>query len=65
MMMNKNFVRIEADDIWLKGPQWVVDKILATIPNTATYISVDVDVLDPGFTSGTGTQEPGGFYRES
>lgn len=58
----QNFVRIEADDIWLKGPQWVVDKILATIPkDTATYISVDVDVLDPGFTSGTGTQEPGGF----
>ena len=39
-----------------------MNKILKTIPkDTPTYISVDVDVLDPGFTSGTGTQEPGGW----
>ncbi|KAK6202249.1 arginase family-domain-containing protein [Scheffersomyces amazonensis] len=59
---SQHFERIEADDIWIKGPQYVVDKILNTIPkDTPTYISVDVDVLDPGFTSGTGTQEPGGW----
>lgn len=58
----QDFVRIEADDIWLKGPEYVLNKILKTIPkDTPTYISVDVDVLDPGFTSGTGTQEPGGW----
>ncbi|RCK57326.1 Guanidinobutyrase [Candida viswanathii] len=58
----QDFVRIGADDIWLKGPEYVVNKILKTIPkDTPTYISVDVDVLDPGFTSGTGTQEPGGW----
>ncbi|KAK6458714.1 agmatine ureohydrolase [Scheffersomyces xylosifermentans] len=59
---SQHFIRIDADDIWLKGPQYVVQKILDTIPaDTPTYISVDVDVLDPGFTSGTGTQEPGGW----
>ena len=29
--------------------------------NTPTYISVDIDVLDPGFASGTGTMESGGW----
>lgn len=58
----QNWVRIEADDIWLKGPQYVVDKILETIPkDSPTYLSVDIDVLDPGFASGTGTQESGGW----
>ncbi|CAK9440141.1 uncharacterized protein LODBEIA_P42410 [Lodderomyces beijingensis] len=59
---SQNWLRIEADDIWLKGPQYVVDQILKTIPkDTPTYLSVDVDVLDPGFTPGTGTQEAGGW----
>lgn len=58
----QHFVRINADDIWLDGVQSVVDRILHTVPaDTPTYISVDIDVLDPGFGSGTGTQEPGGW----
>jgi agmatinase len=58
----QNFVRIYADDIWIDGVQSVIAKINATIPaDTPTYISVDIDVLDPGFGSGTGTQEPGGW----
>jgi len=27
----------------------------------ALYVSVDIDVLDPGFAPGTGTPEPGGM----
>lgn len=58
----QNFLRIYADDIWVDGVQSVIAKINATIPpDTPTYISVDIDVLDPGFGSGTGTQEPGGW----
>lgn len=58
----QNFQRIYADDIWVEGVKYVVDKILKTIPkDTPTYLSVDIDVLDPGFGSGTGTQEPGGW----
>ncbi|EGW30632.1 uncharacterized protein SPAPADRAFT_63460 [Spathaspora passalidarum NRRL Y-27907] len=59
---SQDFLRIEADDIWLKGVDYVVKKIMDTVPkHTATYISVDIDVLDPGFAAGTGTQEPGGW----
>lgn len=58
----QHWVRITGDDIWLKGPQYVIDQILKTVPkDTPTYVSVDIDVLDPGFGSGTGTQEPGGW----
>lgn len=58
----QNFERIYADDIWVDGVKAVVKKILDTIPaDSPTYLSVDIDVLDPGFGSGTGTQEPGGW----
>ncbi|OBA19584.1 Arginase/deacetylase [Metschnikowia bicuspidata var. bicuspidata NRRL YB-4993] len=58
----QHWTRISADDIWIDGVQSVIDRILATVPeNSPTYISVDIDVLDPGFGSGTGTQEPGGW----
>ncbi|KAF6072306.1 Arginase family protein [Candida albicans] len=30
-------------------------------PNIPTYISVDIDVLDPAYAPGTGTMEAGGF----
>lgn len=59
---SQSFTRIYADDIWVKGAQYVIDTILDTVPqDSPTYISVDIDVLDPGFGSGTGTQEPGGW----
>lgn len=58
----QHFTRITADEIWLKGAQYVINKIYEVVPkNTPTYISIDIDVLDPGFGSGTGTQEPGGW----
>lgn len=58
----QNWTRIFADDIWVLGVQSVIKRILQVIPkDTPTYISVDIDVLDPGFGSGTGTQEPGGW----
>lgn len=58
----QDFTRIYADDIWLKGPKYVINKILERIPkDTPTYLSIDIDVLDPGFGSGTGTQEAGGW----
>lgn len=58
----QNFTRITADDIWVKGVKHVVDTIMDCIPSdTPTYLSIDIDVLDPAFGSGTGTQEPGGW----
>ncbi|KAM9928859.1 hypothetical protein OXX80_009876 [Metschnikowia pulcherrima] len=58
----QHWTRISADEIWIEGVHSVIRKILDRIPeNSPTYISVDIDVLDPGFGSGTGTQEPGGW----
>jgi agmatinase len=41
------------------------DQILAEIRHRVeswpVYVSVDIDVLDPGFAPGTGTPEPGGL----
>ncbi|PIS50230.1 agmatinase [Candidozyma auris] len=58
----QGWLRISADDVWLQGADHVIKQILKRIPkNSPTYISVDIDVLDPAFASGTGTQEPGGW----
>lgn len=36
------------------------DKLIAEIGNKPVYVTIDLDVLDPGIFQGTGTQEPGG-----
>ena len=43
------------------GIRAVMDAALAVIGQGPTFISVDVDVLDPAFAPGTGTPEPGGM----
>ncbi len=43
------------------GIREVVERALAHVGHGATYITVDVDVLDPAFAPGTGTPEPGGM----
>ncbi len=50
---------IEADG-WDK----VMKKVLAEASDGPEYlyVSLDIDVLDPAFTPGTGTPEPGGLY---
>lgn len=58
----QHWTRVYADDIWVEGVKYVINQILETVPkDSPTYISVDIDVLDPGFGLGTGTQEPGGW----
>lgn len=58
----QGFFRIEADDIDFLSPQGIADLILQRIGTSIpTYISVDIDVLDPGLAPGTGTPEPGGW----
>lgn len=59
---SQNWVRIEADDIDDMGTRGVVDSIMRTLgTEDPVYLSVDIDVLDPGFAPGTGTPEPGGW----
>jgi agmatinase len=43
------------------GIDEVVERALAHIGPGPTYVTVDVDVLDPAFAPGTGTPEPGGM----
>lgn len=59
---SQGFKRIDADEVWLKGVDYVVETILSRISeDSPVFISVDIDVLDPGFAPGTGTIEPGGL----
>lgn len=50
-------------EIWERGLAAVMDDAVAeALEGTdAIYLSVDIDVLDPGFAPGTGTPEPGGL----
>ena len=58
----QGFLRITADDIDDIGTKGVVDAILRrTGTERPVYLSVDIDVIDPGLCPGTGTPEPGGW----
>ena len=43
------------------GIEEVVGRAIAVAGDGPTFISVDIDVLDPAFAPGTGTPEPGGM----
>lgn len=59
----QGFLRIEADDIDdLGGPKGVIEAIMKRMgTEVPVYLSVDIDVIDPGLAPGTGTPEPGGW----
>lgn len=50
-------------EIWERGIHAVIEDAVAEALDGAEflYVSVDIDVLDPGFAPGTGTPEPGGM----
>ncbi len=51
------------DEIWERGIKAVMADAVAEALDGADrlYLSIDIDVLDPGFAPGTGTPEPGGM----
>jgi agmatinase len=58
----QGFLRISSDDIDDLGAAGIVDAIMQRIgTKRPVYLSVDIDVLDPGLAPGTGTPEPGGW----
>lgn len=58
----QGFLQIEADDIDRMGVDGIVDTIMNRMgTKIPVYLSVDIDVIDPGFAPGTGTPEPGGW----
>jgi agmatinase len=48
-------------DVRERGLHEVLEDALRVIGNGPTFITVDIDVLDPAFAPGTGTPEPGGL----
>jgi agmatinase len=50
-----------AHDVRELGIEEVVGRTLGIVGDGHCFLSVDVDVLDPGFAPGTGTPEPGGL----
>jgi agmatinase len=50
-------------EVWQRGMAAVIEDAVAEALDGADnlYVSVDIDVLDPGFAPGTGTPEPGGM----
>jgi agmatinase len=50
-----------ADWVHEHGPQAVADRILQIVGEHPTYLTFDIDCLDPAFAPGTGTPVPGGL----
>jgi agmatinase len=50
-----------AHDVRGRGIEAVVEEAIGIVGDGATFLSIDVDVLDPAFAPGTGTPEPGGL----
>jgi agmatinase len=48
-------------DVRKQGIDAVVERALEIAGDRPTFLTVDVDVLDPAFAPGTGTPEPGGM----
>jgi agmatinase len=52
---------IHAEEVTELGVRAIVEKTRAVIGDGPTYLSFDVDGLDPAFAPGTGTPEAGGL----
>ncbi|EDU40382.1 SpeB Arginase agmatinase formimionoglutamate hydrolase arginase family [Pyrenophora tritici-repentis] len=54
--------RISTDDLDDIGVKGVISSIMDRVgTETLVYLSIDIDVIDPGMAPGTGTPEPGGW----
>lgn len=58
----QGWVQIATDDIDEIGVKGVISAIMDRVGHDVpVYLSIDIDVLDPGLAPGTGTPEPGGW----
>jgi agmatinase len=48
-------------DVRERGLRDVVEEAVGVLGSGPTFVTVDIDVLDPAFAPGTGTPEPGGL----
>jgi agmatinase len=52
---------VSCRDVELNGLDYALQAIKTRVGDRPTYVSVDIDVLDPGHAPGTGTPEAGGL----
>ncbi|KEY64655.1 hypothetical protein S7711_02855 [Stachybotrys chartarum IBT 7711] len=58
----QGWYRITADDIDDVGVKTIIERIMNQVgTEKPVYLSVDIDVIDPGLAPATGTPEPGGW----
>ncbi|KAF2761790.1 arginase [Pseudovirgaria hyperparasitica] len=58
----QGWVQISTDDVDEIGVKGIIDKIMNRVgTEMPVYLSIDIDVIDPGLAPGTGTPEPGGW----
>ncbi|WP_028064951.1 agmatinase [Solirubrobacter soli] len=57
----KGITSLFMHDVRDRGIRAIVEEALAIVGDGPTFLSVDVDVLDPVYVPGTGTPEPGGM----
>ncbi|CAB4676783.1 MAG: agmatinase [Actinobacteria bacterium] len=62
-MRDQGMRSYEMTEIHHRGLNTVLDESFATLTNECdgVFLSVDIDVIDPGMAPGTGTPEPGGM----
>jgi len=52
---------LDAQSVHANGPAFVAETIKRVVGSGASYLSFDIDALDPAFAPGTGTPEIGGL----
>ncbi|KAJ5647289.1 hypothetical protein N7490_003661, partial [Penicillium lividum] len=58
----QGYLRLTTEDIDDIGTQGIIDAIISRVGmTTPVYLSIDIDVLDPGIAPGTGAPEAGGW----
>jgi agmatinase len=62
-MASKGMKSYEMTEIHHRGMKTVLDESFEILTNDCdgVFLSVDIDVVDPGMAPGTGTPEPGGM----
>ncbi len=59
--LEKGVTIIDAQTVHEMGPAAIAQRVVEIIGKTPTYLSFDIDCLDPAFAPGTGTPEVGGL----
>ena len=59
--VGKGVTIVTAEEVHENGPQAVAERIRSVLGDVPSYLSFDVDALDPAFAPGTGTPEVGGL----